>query len=124
MKPFILANFYGIFMIGGGVVGFAKAGSIVSLGLGVLVGAISLFCAYKMLQELNLSRYEVSKTYPYIMVALGACLTVVMGFRYHTTQKVMPSLLIATLSAIVLLYYSFYLATLTDYFVPRNKKRR
>ena len=124
MKPFVLANFYGILLIGGGIAGFAKAGSLESLVVGVLAGAISHICAYKMLKELNLSKYEKTKTYPYIMLGLSGCLTVVMGVRYYFTQKPMPSLIVAALSTIALLYYSFYLATLTDYFVPIPKKRR
>ncbi|CAL8115796.1 unnamed protein product [Orchesella dallaii] len=91
-----LAYGYAALVATGGVVGYAKAGSTASLGVGILFGAVLAYGAYQSSQ--NPSNY---------LVGLGASalLAGVMGNRYYHSGKFMPAGMIAAVSTAMVLRY-------------------
>ncbi|MBS1717967.1 MAG: TMEM14 family protein [Armatimonadetes bacterium] len=90
---------YGLLMLGGGIGGYKAAGSLPSLYSGLISGCLLIAAAF------------VSKTNPRVgfglAAAVAAVLCVVFVRRYTETQKVMPSLGLFGLSAIVLALLAF-----------------
>ncbi|ODM95728.1 Transmembrane protein [Orchesella cincta] len=91
-----LAYGYAALVATGGVVGYAKAGSTASLGVGILFGAVLAYGAYQTSQ--NPSNY---------LVGLGASalLAGVMGNRFYHSGKFMPAGMIAAVSTAMVLRY-------------------
>jgi len=76
----------------GGFIGYVKAGSVMSLAMGLVFGAISGFGAYQISQNPN--------NYLLLLCSSGF-LTVLMGYRASQSGKFMPSGLVATLSLLM-----------------------
>ncbi|XP_069676461.1 transmembrane protein 14C [Periplaneta americana] len=78
----------------GGIVGYARAGSIPSLGAGLLFGSILCYGAYQSSQNPN--NY---------MVLLGTSGTLagLMGYRFYNSGKFMPAGLVTILSVAMVL---------------------
>lgn len=98
----VLLYVYGVLLILGGLIGYAKAGSLPSLVAGVVCGVIALFLG---------ARYTWHYA-PYVALVLALFLIFIMGRRYARTRKAMPSLLIVVLSALVALVQVYNLLTI------------
>ncbi|CAL7944400.1 unnamed protein product [Xylocopa violacea] len=93
MSVDVLGYIYAATVAAGGVFGYVKAQSIPSLGAGLLFGSILGYGAYQTSQDPTNIRVSVAAT-----LVLGG----LMGYRYHTTGKLMPAGMIAILSSIML----------------------
>jgi len=97
--PVLLLYVYGVLLIAGGAMGYAKARSVPSLVAGVVCGLIAIFLG---------ARYTWHFA-PYVALLLALCLIFLMGRRYLNTRKAMPALLIVVLSLIVALVQVYIL---------------
>jgi uncharacterized membrane protein (UPF0136 family) len=77
----------------GGLVGYLKSASIVSLISGVGSGALLAYGAYQVSYYNNCS----------VLLGTSCILAVLMGFRFYTSQKFMPAGLVFILSALMIL---------------------
>ncbi len=94
MSPFVLLLYvYGVLLLVGGIMGYAKAKSVPSLVAGGVCGIIALLLGY----------YYPWPFAPWAALVLALLLIFVMGRRYLNSRKVMPALLIVVLSVIVAL---------------------
>ncbi|CAL8076284.1 unnamed protein product [Orchesella dallaii] len=91
-----LAYGFAAFVAVGGVFGFLKAGSLISLGVGLIFGAILAFGAYQTSQDP--SNYLVT-------LGVSGILAGVMGTRYYYSGKFMPAGLIAGVATAMMLRY-------------------
>ncbi|KAI5638411.1 transmembrane proteins 14C domain-containing protein [Phthorimaea operculella] len=85
----ILGFAYAATVAAGGIMGYAKAGSIPSLGAGLIFGSILGFGAYQISR--NPSNYAV-------MLGTTATLGGLMGYRFYNSRKFMPAGLVFVLS--------------------------
>ncbi|XP_006657766.1 protein FATTY ACID EXPORT 6-like [Oryza brachyantha] len=106
MEDFYVTIPYGVAVLGGGVAGYLKRGSKASLAAGagfggalILAGALSAW-AFARGHSGNLFATV-------LQTVCAVALTVVMGIRYIKTRKVMPAGIIATISALVLIFYVY-----------------
>lgn len=95
---------FGIFTLAGGVIGFLKAGSMVSLAAGGLFGLGILVSAIFYLKQAAWS-------FPGLFI-LSMILAVFFGFRYAETQAMMPAGMMVILS----------LVNLVGLLIQRNQK--
>ncbi|CAG9570724.1 unnamed protein product [Danaus chrysippus] len=86
----ILGFAYAATVAAGGIMGYAKAGSIPSLGAGIIFGSILGIGAYQLSQDP--SNYS-------LMLGTTASLGGLMGYRYYNSRKFMPAGLMAAMSA-------------------------
>ncbi|RDY06228.1 Protein FATTY ACID EXPORT 6 [Mucuna pruriens] len=109
MHDFCLSIPYGLMLVGGGLLGYIKKGSIASLGGGAASGLVLIIAGY-----LSLNAFGKRKN-SYLALILetvcAAILTSVMGQRYVETSKFMPAGLVAGISALMTLFYLYKLAT-------------
>jgi len=89
--PVLILYIYGILLIIGGAMGYAKAKSVPSLVAGLVCGFIALLLGYRYAWHFA----------PYVALLLSLFLIILMGRRYLNTRKPMPALLIVVLSIIV-----------------------
>ncbi|MEQ2229239.1 Transmembrane protein 14C [Ilyodon furcidens] len=84
---------YALFVSAGGVIGYAKAGSVTSLVAGLLFGLSAAVGAYL-----------VSQNPRNVWLSLGTAgtLAVVMGLRFLNSQKFMPAGLMTLVSVLML----------------------
>ncbi|XP_064473429.1 transmembrane protein 14C-like [Ornithodoros turicata] len=80
---------YALAVVLGGIMGYVKAGSMMSLLAGVLFGGLALIGAYQT--SLDPKKFLLS-------IAVSALLSGLMGYRYIKTSKLMPAGLVAVLS--------------------------
>ncbi|XP_077283032.1 transmembrane protein 14 homolog [Arctopsyche grandis] len=80
---------YAATVAAGGILGYAKAGSIPSLGAGLLFGSVLGYGAYQTSQDP--SNYSLT-------LGTSAVLGGMMGYRYFNTGKFMPAGLVCVLS--------------------------
>ncbi|BDI29987.1 hypothetical protein CCAX7_20380 [Capsulimonas corticalis] len=85
---------YGLILIGGGIMGYAKAKSQASLISGITTGALALAGA-----ALYGSRHD---TVRLAEAALAIIVAVLFIVRYTKTKKAMPAIPVIVLSAIVI----------------------
>ncbi|XP_044311564.1 transmembrane protein 14C-like [Varanus komodoensis] len=83
---------YAALVASGGIVGYAKAGSVPSLAAGLLFGGLAGLGAYKQSQD--------PKDIWLSLFASGT-LTAVMGMRFYNSRKFMPAGLIAGASLLM-----------------------
>ncbi|VVC94657.1 unnamed protein product [Leptidea sinapis] len=89
----ILGFAYAATVAAGGIMGYAKAGSIPSLGAGLIFGSILGMGAYQLSQ--NPSNYT-------LMLGTTTTLGGIMGYRYYNSKKFMPAGLVFCLSVAML----------------------
>ncbi|KAJ9672090.1 hypothetical protein PVL29_025655 [Vitis rotundifolia] len=93
MHDFCFTIPYGLVLVAGGIVGYAKKGSLASLGGGLGIGFVLILAGY-----LSLKAFEKKKN-SYLALILetvcAAALTWVMGQRYMQTSKIMPAGIVA-----------------------------
>ncbi|KAM7308811.1 transmembrane protein 14C [Ixodes scapularis] len=73
----------------GGIIGYAKAGSVMSLAAGLIFGGLALIGAYQTTQDPG--NY-------YLSIAVAGMLAGLMGYRFASSSKIMPAGLVAVLS--------------------------
>ncbi|XP_003223611.2 transmembrane protein 14C [Anolis carolinensis] len=83
---------YAALVASGGIVGYAKAGSVPSLAAGLLFGGLAGLGAYQQSQD--------PKNVLLSLIASGT-LTGVMGMRFYNSRKFMPAGLIAGASLLM-----------------------
>ncbi|NXB79083.1 TM14C protein, partial [Donacobius atricapilla] len=83
---------YAALVASGGIIGYAKAGSVPSLAAGLFFGGLA-----------GLGAYQVSQNPNNIWVSLitSGALTAVMGTRFYHSRKLMPAGLIAGVSLLM-----------------------
>ncbi|KAL6538420.1 hypothetical protein OROGR_012408 [Orobanche gracilis] len=136
MHDFCFTIPYGILLVCGGVIGYAKKGSAASLagGLGtglplILAGYLSLHAYHRhkhsyfawVLQlgrTMSILTYGGNYLFESIDVglisyrhAVAAILTFVMGQRYMQTGKIMPAGVVAGISVVMAVFYLYKIAT-------------
>jgi uncharacterized membrane protein (UPF0136 family) len=97
MKPDLVLWIYIVLLIVGGMIGFLKAGSKISLILSVAFAAVLSLCAAHVVFQ------------AYMADIVLAALLVVFGVRLAKTKKFMPSglMLIITVAALALRHIRF-----------------
>ncbi|XP_072948429.1 transmembrane protein 14 homolog [Epargyreus clarus] len=85
----LLGFAYAATVAAGGIMGYAKAGSIPSLGAGLVFGSILGLGAYQLSQDP--SRYG-------LMLGTTTTLGGLMGYRFYNSKKFMPAGLVFVLS--------------------------
>ncbi|KAK7863875.1 hypothetical protein R5R35_007209 [Gryllus longicercus] len=88
----IISFAYAATVAAGGIVGYVKAGSIPSLGAGLLFGSVLGYGAYQTSQ--NPENYGV-------LLGTSCVLGGLMGYRFYNSGKFMPAGLVATLSVAI-----------------------
>ncbi|XP_055352680.1 transmembrane protein 14C-like [Paramacrobiotus metropolitanus] len=98
-QPDYLGFLYSAMVAAGGIAGYAKAGSVPSLAMGLLFGGI-----------LGAGSYMVSQNRNNVLLSTVASglLAGVMGSRFYKTGSFMPAGMVATLSVLMLLRYGQY----------------
>jgi len=98
MRPDIILWVYIVLLVVGGLIGFLKAGSKISLIMSVVFAALLSLCAARVVFQ------------PYMADILLAALLVVFGYRLTKTKKFMPSglMLILTVAALALRHIRVY----------------
>ncbi|XP_046386722.1 transmembrane protein 14C [Ischnura elegans] len=86
---------YAATIAAGGIMGYVKAGSVPSLGAGLLFG--SILCAGAYLTSQNPNNY-------YLSLGTSAVLAGVMGSRFYSSGKVMPGF-VAGISLLMVIRY-------------------
>ncbi|XP_033123606.1 transmembrane protein 14C-like isoform X1 [Anneissia japonica] len=91
---------YAVVVAVGGVVGYVKAGSAMSLAMGLLFGGVAGYGASLTSQDpRNVN----------VILGSSAVLAGVMGMRFVKSGKFMPAGLVATLSILMVLRYGYRL---------------
>ncbi|NWV32239.1 TM14C protein, partial [Grantiella picta] len=83
---------YAALVASGGIIGYAKAGSVPSLAAGLFFGSLA-----------GLGAYQVSQNPHNVWVSLitSGALTAVMGTRFYNSRKFLPAGLIAGVSLLM-----------------------
>ncbi|KAK3014491.1 hypothetical protein RJ639_009394 [Escallonia herrerae] len=117
MHDFCFTIPYGLVMVCGGIVGYAKKGSTTSLAGGLGTGFLLILAGYLSLKAF-LKR---KNSYPALILetVCAATLTWVMGQRYTQTSKIMPAGIVAGISAIMTVFYLYKIATGGNHFPPK-----
>ncbi len=97
MNPTTVLWIYIVFLLVGGLIGFLKAGSKVSLITSSAAAAILVLCAIPVIFQ------------PYVADIVMALLLVVFAVRLSKTRKFMPSgmLIVVTIAALALRHVRF-----------------
>ncbi|XP_064617138.1 transmembrane protein 14C-like [Liolophura sinensis] len=80
----------------GGIIGYVKAGSSMSLAMGLSCGGLMGIGAYQT---------SVDPRNIWLSLAVSALLTCVMGYRFSNSGKFMPAGLVASLSILMLIRF-------------------
>ncbi|XP_008276162.1 transmembrane protein 14C isoform X1 [Stegastes partitus] len=83
---------YATLVASGGVIGYLKAGSVPSLGAGLLFGGLAGFGAYQISNDPN----DI-----WVSLATSGALSAVMGKRFYGSRKFMPAGLMAGASLLM-----------------------
>ncbi|NXD35325.1 TM14C protein, partial [Copsychus sechellarum] len=83
---------YAALVASGGIIGYAKAGSVPSLAAGLFFGSLAGLGAYQVSQNPNNI---------WISLVTSGALTAIMGTRFYHSRKFMPAGLIAGVSLLM-----------------------
>ncbi|KAK4484829.1 hypothetical protein RD792_007427 [Penstemon davidsonii] len=119
MHDFCFTIPYGLLLVCGGVIGYAKKGSTASLGGGCGTGFLLILAGYLSLQAFH--KRKNSYFALILETGIAALLTWVMGQRYTQTAKVMPAGIVAVISFIMTGFYLYKLATGGNHFPPKTE---
>lgn len=106
--PYYYSFLYGTLILVGGVVGYAKAGSIPSLVAGVCFGVLVNGLTYAKLYSANTPTPKVTATGLQSLLCVSFVLAAFFGYRYATTKKFMPAGLMLFFSAFSVLFYLYF----------------
>mmetsp|Transcript_72700 Transcript_72700/g.116014 ORF Transcript_72700/g.116014 Transcript_72700/m.116014 type:complete len:121 (+) Transcript_72700:86-448(+) len=109
---------YGIIVSIGGLIGFIKKGSTMSLIMGLLFGGISAALGYSAYQKYFTNSSDKNEILAGLIVS--AILSIVMCFRWNKSGKFMPAGLVGVLSVIMSLFFVYRLVNPT---LPRKLNR-
>ncbi|GFG33873.1 hypothetical protein Cfor_02603 [Coptotermes formosanus] len=93
----VLSFAYAATVAAGGVVGYARAGSVPSLGAGLLFGSLLCYGAYQTSQNPNNFL---------LLLGTSAALGGLMGYRFYNSRKFMPAGLVTILSVGMVLRFA------------------
>ncbi|KAL9232341.1 hypothetical protein vseg_007465 [Gypsophila vaccaria] len=114
MHDFCFTIPYGFVLVLGGLIGFAKKGSLVSLAGGSGAGLLLVFAGYLSLHSFKKNKNSI---FAFILETVTATiLTYVMGQRYMETSKIMPAGIVAAISAFMTAFYVYKVATGGNHF--------
>ncbi|XP_011628451.1 protein FATTY ACID EXPORT 5 [Amborella trichopoda] len=117
MHDFCFTIPYGLVLLTGGVIGYAKKGSLVSLAGGLGSGLLLLLCGFISLQAFQKRRNS------YLALILetvcSLLLTWVMGQRFVETSKIMPAGIVAILSALMTGFYLYKIVVGGNHIPPK-----
>ncbi|KAM7251544.1 hypothetical protein ACFE04_023427 [Oxalis oulophora] len=114
MLDFCFTIPYGVILIVGGLIGYLKRGSTVSLAGGGGMGLLLVLAGYLSLKA---SQKKMNNYFAlFLETACAIVLTFVMGQRYIQTSKIMPAGVVAGLSAIMAGFYLYKVATGGNHF--------
>lgn len=108
MHDFCFTIPYGLILIVGGFIGYARKGSMVSLGGGVGAGLLLILAGTLSLQAFKKRKNSYFGLILETVIATG--LTYAMGQRYMETSKVMPAGVVAGISAVMTMFYVYKVA--------------
>ncbi|KAL9275680.1 FATTY ACID EXPORT 5-like protein [Drosera capensis] len=111
MHDFCFTIPYGLILIAGGFIGYAKKGSVSSLGGGVGAGLLLIIAGF-----LSLKAFEKRRNSVLALILETGGLAFVMGQRYLETSKIMPAGIIAGISALMTAFYGYKIATGGNHF--------
>ncbi|XAR56678.1 hypothetical protein NMG60_11037248 [Bertholletia excelsa] len=109
MHDFCFTIPYGLLLVFGGVVGFASKGSPASLAGGVGTGLLLVLAGYLSLKAFG--KRKNSYLALILETVCAAMLTWIMGQRYTQTSKIMPTGVVAGISALMTGFYLYKIAT-------------
>lgn len=118
MHDFCFTIPYGLVVLVGGLIGYAKKGSLASLGGGAAAGLLLILAGYLSLKAFEKRRNSYFALILETVTATG--LTYVMGQRYMETSKIMPAGIIAGISAFMTAFYVYKVVTGGNHF-PATK---
>ncbi|KAG1347336.1 protein FATTY ACID EXPORT 5 [Cocos nucifera] len=109
MHDFCFTIPYGLLVLVGGLVGYARRGSTASLAGGAGSGLFLLLAGFLSLKAFEKRR----NSYPALIIetVCALVLTILMGQRYLETSKIMPAGVVAALSALMSGFYLYKIAT-------------
>ncbi|XP_021758895.1 protein FATTY ACID EXPORT 5-like [Chenopodium quinoa] len=114
MHDFCFTIPYGFVLVLGGLIGYAKKGSLASLGGGAGAGLLLILAGYL---SLNAFKKRKNSYFALILETVTATgLTYVMGQRYMETSKIMPAGVIAMISAFMTAFYAYKVASGGNHF--------
>ncbi|GAA0183406.1 hypothetical protein LIER_42400 [Lithospermum erythrorhizon] len=119
MHDFCFTIPYGVIMMTGGIIGYAKKGSTASLAGGLGTGMVLILAGYLSLQAFH--KRNNSYFASFLQTVCAAVLTWVMSQRYLRTSKIMPAGLVAGISAVMTAFYLYKLVTGGNHF-PTKKE--
>ncbi|NP_001144960.2 Protein FATTY ACID EXPORT 6-like [Zea mays] len=112
MEDFYVTILYGLLLVAGGVAGYMKRGSAASLVAGGGFGAALLLAGALSAWAFAHGRGGAAAIFATVLqIVCAVLLTVVMGIRYVKTQKIMPAGIVASISALVLIFYVYKIST-------------
>ncbi|XP_008803636.1 protein FATTY ACID EXPORT 5-like isoform X2 [Phoenix dactylifera] len=109
MHDFCFTIPYGLLILVGGLVGYARRGSTASLAGGAGSGLLLLLAGF-----VSLKAFEKRRNSSLALILETVCaliLAYVMGQRYLETFKIMPAGVVAALSALMSGFYLYKIAT-------------
>ncbi|XP_059662499.1 protein FATTY ACID EXPORT 5-like [Cornus florida] len=119
MHDFCFTIPYGLVLVCGGIIGYAKKGSTASLAGGLGTGLLLILAAY-----LSLKAFHKQKNSCIALILETACavsLTWVMGQRYAQTSKIMPAGIVAGISGLMTGFYLYKIAMGGNYIPPKTE---
>ncbi|MCL7048986.1 hypothetical protein MKW94_029067 [Papaver nudicaule] len=122
MHDFCFTIPYGLVLVAGGIIGFAKRGSTASLAGGLGTGFLLLIAGY-----VSLKAFEKRKNSYFALILETVCafvLTWVMGQRYMETSKIMPAGIVAAISAVMAGFYLYKIVTGGNHFPSAAAKAK
>ncbi|KAK6132917.1 hypothetical protein DH2020_033353 [Rehmannia glutinosa] len=105
MHDFCFTIPYGLLLVCGGVIGYAKKGSTASLGGGVGTGLLLVLAGY-----LSLQAYHKRKNSYFAMI---------LELAYMQTGKIMPAGVVAGISVLMAGFYLYKIATGGNHIAPK-----
>ena len=91
MVPYIVLT-YGVLVVLGGIIGYAKAKSVASITMGSISGILLLVCGVLKMRGMALGTY--------LALAISILLGFLFFFRFKGTRKFIPAGLMVVLSII------------------------
>ena len=89
---------YGLFTLGGGIIGYLKAKSVPSIVIGSLMGLLLLYSAFRMRQYNPIASY--------VAIAISILLTVRFFFTWKKNHRMAPDFLMVLLGLITIMVVS------------------